>query len=138
MNEFTAEVIIVGAGPAGSAIGAYLAQAGHEVIILEKSGFPRDKICGDALTPRAVKEVGFLGMDTPASEGWHKNRGLRLIGGGHRLELDWPDIDGTPNYGLTKPRMGMDEAFARHAQRSGARLFEQVKAMSPDIGEDGW
>lgn len=54
------------------------------------------------------------------------------------MEIDWPDIDGTPNFGLTKPRMGMDEAFARHAQRSGARLFEQVKAMSPDIGEDGW
>ena len=96
MNEFDAEVVVVGAGPAGSAIGAYLAQAGHEVIILEKSGFPRDKICGDALTPRAVKEAGFLGMDLPASDGWHPNKGLRLIGGGHRLELDWPDIDGTP------------------------------------------
>src|SRR5699024_2702259 len=83
------------------------------------------------------KEAGFLGMDLPASDGWHPNRGLRLIGGGHRLELDWPDIDGTPNYGLTRPRLGMDEAFARHAQRSGARLFEQVKAMSPDHGADG-
>lgn len=138
MNEFDAEVVVVGAGPAGSAIGAYLAQAGHEVIILEKSGFPRDKICGDALTPRAVKEAGYLGMELPESDGWHRNKGLRLIGGGHRLELDWPEIDGTPNYGVTRPRMSMDEAFARHAQRSGARLFEQVRAMSPDIGDDGW
>lgn len=138
MNEFDADVIVVGAGPAGSALGTYLAQAGHDVVILEKSGFPRDKICGDALTPRAVKEVGFLGLQTPEDEGWHRNRGLRLIGGGHRLEIAWPDIDGTPNYGLTRPRMSMDEAFARHAQRSGARLFEQVKALSPDIGEDGW
>lgn len=133
-----ADVVVVGAGPAGAATAAHLARAGLDVAVLEKSSFPRDKICGDALTPRAVRELGHLGVDTRPEDGWHRNRGLRLIGGGHRMEIDWPGGGGFPDYGLTKTRMGLDETLARHAQRQGARLYEQVAATEPVIGSDGW
>lgn len=68
----SADVVVVGAGPGGSATAAYLAQQGLDVVLLEKATFPRDKICGDGLTPRAVKELISLGVDTtggPATGG---------------------------------------------------------------------
>ncbi|WP_349827295.1 geranylgeranyl reductase family protein [Brevibacterium litoralis] len=139
-NHYTADAIVVGAGPAGSSAATHLARAGLEVIVLEKSAFPRDKVCGDALTPRAVHELQLLGYDTSAAglPGWHRNRGLRLIGGGHRLEIDWPQVSGMPDFGLTNPRMRLDEDLARHARAQGARIFEQVMATDPIIGADGW
>ena len=61
----TADVIVVGAGPGGSATAAYLAMAGLDVLLLEKTAFPREKVCGDGLTPRAVRELITLGVPTP-------------------------------------------------------------------------
>lgn len=128
------DVIVVGAGPGGSAAAAHMARGGLRVALVEKAGFPRDKICGDALTPRAVRELGYLGFENP---GWHANRGLRLFGGGHRVELEWPLVSGMPNYGLTAPRVVLDEALARHAQASGAHLFENTQ-VTEVFFEDGW
>ena len=128
------DVIVVGAGPGGSAAAAHMARGGLRVALVEKAGFPRDKICGDALTPRAVRELGYLGFENP---GWHENRGLRLFGGGHRVELEWPRVSGMPNYGLTAPRVLLDEALARHAQASGAHLFENTQ-VTEAFFENGW
>jgi menaquinone-9 beta-reductase len=87
-----ADVIVVGAGPAGSTTAYHLAQSGADVLVLEKSSFPREKVCGDGLTPRAVKAITSMGIDTSEKAGWLHNRGLRIIGGGMRLELPWPDL----------------------------------------------
>ena len=73
----TADVIVVGAGPGGSATAAYLAMAGLDVLLLEKTHFPREKVCGDGLTPRAVRELVNLGIATPEEDGWIRNKGLR-------------------------------------------------------------
>ena len=83
--ERQADVIVVGAGPAGASTAYHLAQAGADVLLLEKSAFPRDKVCGDGLTPRAVRSLIGMGFDLD-EPGWHKNEGLRIIGAGHRLE----------------------------------------------------
>ncbi len=61
--DSTADVIVVGAGPAGATVATYLARSGVDVLLLEKSTFPRDKVCGDGLTPRGVKQVLALGVD---------------------------------------------------------------------------
>ena len=88
----TADVIVVGAGPAGSAASYYLAAAGLDVLMLEKTSFPREKVCGDGLTPRAVKALTAMGVPIAESDGWLRNKGLRIIGGGGRIELDWPEL----------------------------------------------
>jgi len=127
----SADVIIVGAGPAGSATAAYLAMAGLDVLLLEKAAFPREKVCGDGLTPRAVRELITLGIPTPAEEGWIKNRGLRIIGGGMRLELPWPDSAAFPPYGLVRTRKDFDDILAKHAVKHGARLRESTNVTEP-------
>ena len=115
-----ADVIVVGAGPGGSATAHYLAQLGRSVIFLEKSTFPRDKVCGDGLTPYAVRELVRMGVPMPAHEGWMRNKGLRVVGGGHEIYLPWPESESFPSYGMAKARTSFDETLALHAQASGA------------------
>lgn len=126
-----ADVIVVGAGPGGSATAHALAQAGLDVLLLEKTSFPREKVCGDGLTPRAVKSLVQLGIDTSEGNGFIRNHGLRIIGGGMRLELPWPDLASYPNYGLVRPRLDFDELLARSAQKAGARLQELTTVTGP-------
>ena len=131
----SADVIVVGAGPGGSATAAYLAMAGVDVLLLEKSAFPREKVCGDGLTPRAVRELITLGIPTPEEDGWIKNHGLRIIGGGMRLELPWPDLASFPPYGLVRPRRDFDNILAKHAVKHGARLRESTNVTGPILDE---
>ena len=130
-----ADVIVVGAGPAGSAVAYYLATAGLDVLVLEKSRFPREKVCGDGLTPRAVKALTGMGVPLPESEGWLRNKGLRIIGGGGRIELDWPDLSSYPGYGLVRTRMDFDQILARHAERAGATVLEGTTVTGPVLDD---
>jgi geranylgeranyl reductase family protein len=130
-----ADVIVVGAGPAGSATAYYLAQAGLDVLVLEKSRFPREKVCGDGLTPRAVKALVGMGISVTEQDGWVRNKGLRVIGAGKRLELPWPELASYPGFGLVRSRHDMDETLARRAQQAGAKLLEGVTVTGPVIDE---
>lgn len=130
-----ADVIVVGAGPSGSAAAHYLAIAGLDVLLLEKATFPRDKICGDGLTPRAVAELVRMGVPTREEDGWIRNRGLRVVGGGHTIHLPWPQIERYPDYGLARARGELDELLAHHARSSGAKLREAVSVTGPVLHE---
>lgn len=119
-----ADVIVVGAGPGGAAAAHYLASTGLDVLLLDKARFPRDKICGDGLTPRAVAELIRMGVPTTEEDGWIRNWGLRTHGAGHTIELPWPELAEMPSYGLARARASLDETLVRHAERTGARLRE--------------
>ena len=92
--------------------------AGLDVLLLEKTTFPREKVCGDGLTPRAVRELITLGIPHPEDDGWVRNKGLRIIGGGLTLALDWPETSEFPPYGLVRTRMDFDDILARHAREA--------------------
>jgi len=130
-----ADAIVVGAGPAGSAAAYYLATAGLDVLVLEKSRFPREKVCGDGLTPRAVKALTSMGVPIGADEGWLRNKGLRIIGGGGRIELDWPELSNWPGFGLVRSRLDFDQTLARHAEQAGARVIEGCNVTGPVLDD---
>jgi geranylgeranyl reductase family protein len=134
VEESRADAIVVGAGPAGAATAYHLAAAGVDVLLLERAAFPRDKVCGDGLTPRAVRQLVGMGLDLD-QPGWQRNHGLRIVGAGHRLELRWPELATFPDFGLVRPRADLDELLARHAQKAGARLHERTAVSGPVVDE---
>ena len=101
------------------------------MLLLEKTHFPREKVCGDGLTPRAVRELINLGIPTPEEDGWIRNKGLRIIGAGMRLQLDWPESSAFPPYGLVRTRMDFDDILAQHAVKNGARLIQGANVTGP-------
>ncbi|HWG60609.1 MAG TPA: geranylgeranyl reductase family protein [Streptosporangiaceae bacterium] len=129
--------MVVGAGPAGSCAAFHLAGAGLDVLMLEKATFPREKVCGDGLTPRAVKALVGMGIPVDERDGWVRNKGLRIIGSGVRLELPWPELSSYPGYGLVRNRLDFDEMLARTAQKAGARLLEGVTVTGPVLDSAG-
>lgn len=131
-----ADVIVVGAGPSGSSAAYWLATAGLDVALVEKTEFPREKVCGDGLTPRGTRALVEMGIDVSEANGWLHNRGLRVIGGGQRLHLDWPELTSFPPFGLVRPRADLDAMLANQAVKAGARLYERVSVTDP-IVENG-
>ena len=104
-EDLTADVVVVGAGPAGASAAYHMARLGLDVLLLEKNELGRDKVCGDGLTPSAVSELALMGVDTT---GWQHNEGLRVIGGGHMLHVPWPERPSLPSYGMARRRSQLD------------------------------
>ena len=124
-------------GPAGRPPRTTWPGTGCDVLLLEKTEFPREKVCGDGLTPRAVKQLIEMGIDTSPEAGWLRNKGLRVIGGGVRLELDWPDLASCPDYGLVRTRLDFDDLLADAAVAAGAKLRTRVTVTGPVLDDDG-
>ena len=124
------EVLVVGAGPSGAACAYWLAQAGHDVLLVEKKTFPREKTCGDGLTPRSVRQLEDMGLGDQLA-GHHRYDGLRSIAFGREIELAWPDLEGFPSYGYVITRSDLDEMVAEKAQKAGATLWQASEAVEP-------
>ena len=125
-----AEVLVVGGGPSGAAAAYWLARAGHSVVIVERRAFPRDKTCGDALTPRAVRQIDDMGLGA-ALAGRHRHEGVRVTGGGREISLLWPEHPDFPQHGHVVRRSELDELVARNAAAAGANLLDAHEAVRP-------
>jgi flavin-dependent dehydrogenase len=101
------------------------------VVLVEKTSFPREKVCGDGLTPRGVKAVRDMGIDDGADPGFVRVDGLRVYGPRGILDLPWPDLSSWPGYGLVRTRLDLDRLLARQAQQAGATLWERTEAVAP-------
>jgi geranylgeranyl reductase family protein len=130
------DVLVVGAGPGGSTAAYHLARAGLDVLLVERSSFPREKVCGDGLTPRAVNALVRMGVDVD-EPGFERHEGLRIYSRKVTLELPWPSLRDYPSYGLMRTRAEFDELLARRAEKAGAVLLERTEAVAP-ILEGGW
>jgi geranylgeranyl reductase family protein len=96
-----------------------LARCGTDVILLDAQDFPRDKPCGDGLTPRAIAELKALGLDEWVS-GQARNWGLRAAGFGEELYLPWPG-GALPKHGGAVRRTVLDNEIRSCALAAGAR-----------------
>ncbi|MCD6639396.1 MAG: geranylgeranyl reductase family protein, partial [Nocardioides sp.] len=123
------DVLVVGAGPAGSAAAAWAARAGLDVVLADAAVFPRDKTCGDGLTPRAIAELQRLGL-----EDWTRSHivteGLRAHGFGQTLHLPWA-VPGSslPDWGSAVPRTELDDHLRTTAIKSGALAVDGARAV---------
>lgn len=121
-------MVVVGAGPAGSAAAAWAARAGNDVLVIDSASFPRDKTCGDGLTPRAVAELERLGLGDWLNTRI-RHRGLRMNGFGGQVEVNWPGPS-FPSTGSAVARLELDDQIRKVAENSGARMLLGTKAVS--------
>lgn len=129
------DVLVIGAGPAGSAAAIHAAEAGHEVLLIDSASFPRDKTCGDGLTPRAIHQLTRLGLSEQVTGNYH-NKGLKLHGFGGSVTAPWP----TGHFGTVgsaMPRQLFDALLARTAVQRGVNLWEGATAVAAQRAADG-
>ena len=132
-TDLACDVLVVGAGPAGSGAAAWAARHGLDVLLADAAVFPRDKPCGDGLTPRAIAELEHLGL-AQWLEGRATNRGLRAAGFGRTLYLPWPG-GSLPNRGGAAPRLELDARIREVALNDGVRTLEGARAV--DVRRNG-
>ena len=124
-------MIVVGAGPAGSASAHYLAIAGYDVILIDRSKFPRDKICGDFVSPVAQNELANLGI-THSLEFKNANRITKAsvyLDSNKLVSRVVPKVQGLPRFGRVVPRLILDKLILDSARREGAVFLENLKAV---------
>jgi geranylgeranyl reductase family protein len=126
------DVLVIGGGPAGASAAYWLARFGHDVTIVERKSFPREKTCGDGLTPRAVHQLNEMGLGDQLAK-FHRYNGLRATGMGRQLELQWPSHPVYPQYGYVVRRRELDMMVARNAVTAGATLLEGHEALLPIV-----
>ncbi len=139
MSHTLYDVVIVGAGPGGSATAISLARAGWKVLLIDKANFPRDKVCGDMISPRSQRVLRALGC-SPALEAACPNRvtsGAFYLHGERIMAAKVPQVMGLTDYGYVLPRTLFDEIIFRQAQTAGAETIEQCEVKGVDVGRDG-
>jgi menaquinone-9 beta-reductase len=134
-DTMSTDLLVVGAGPAGSAAATWAARSGREVLLADAAEFPRDKPCGDGLTPRAIYELRRLGLGDWLN-GRAVNRGLRAAGFGQTLYLPWPG-GSLPAHGGAVPRLELDATIRDVAVAAGAKTVDGVRAVGVQRGAIG-
>ena len=131
MSPRRCDVLVVGGGPSGSACAYWLASCGHDVVMVERKRYPREKTCGDGLTPRSVRQLEDIGLGEELAGAGHRFVGLRSHGFGRTLELKWPDHPSLPGYGYVITRRDLDALVAERAAKAGACVWEGAEAIEP-------
>lgn len=122
---------MVGAGPGGSATAYHLARHGADVLLVDRATFPRDKVCGDGLTPRGVRALQRMDVD-PGDAGFVRVDALRTYGwNGFVLDLRWPTATSFPSLGVVRTRLDLDHLLVQQAVKAGVRFEQGAEATTP-------
>jgi geranylgeranyl reductase family protein len=134
MRPLTSDVAVVGAGPAGIAAAIGLARAGRDVVVLDRTGFPRDKYCGDGLTTGALRLLEHLGLEPASVPSWHVARSLVIRSpSGHEVTYPFP---GDGQYAATAQRHDLDAALVALARAAGAEVLDGCACEGVRVEDD--
>lgn len=129
--HFDCDVLVSGAGPAGSAIAYHLAKMGLRVLVAESEKFPRDKVCGDAVSPIAINELHLMGITSSAI--FKKANEITKVGlfvkNDHAI-VDLVLPEELPYHARIIPRLALDNSIFENAKKQGAVVMEQTRVLS--------
>src|SRR4051794_28484975 len=116
----TADVAVVGGGPAGAAAAITLARAGRHVVLIDKARFPRDKCCGDGLTAGALRRLEALGLRPDAVASWQPVDDVWVRSPSGR-EVCFPLPRGAGQYAAVARRIDLDAALPNGGRAAGGK-----------------
>lgn len=131
----TTDVVIVGAGPAGSAAAVTLARAGLDVVVVDKATFPRDKFCGDGLTVWALRQLEALGWE-PATAPSYRSVPSAWVGSPSRRIVEFPLPD-DGHFAAVVRRAELDAELVELARDAGAKVLDGTACIAADNRPDG-
>ena len=130
------KVLIIGAGPSGMACAVTLHAAGHDVTVVDKATFPRDKCCGDGLTTNALRILDKLNFDPSRVPDWHVCDQVEMhTPNGRTIDLPLPRTGGV--FAAIAPREQLDHALVMHARDLGITVLEGHAFVSLPINDAG-
>jgi len=138
-DVLSCDVVVIGAGPAGSSAATLLARAGRSVVVVDKAVFPRDKCCGDGLTTLALRELEFLGLQPSMVPSWNSVDAAWLRSpSGREVRVALPP-DGI--FAATTPRRELDAALIDLAIKAGAHVhqghsFQAIRQLPSSVEVD--
>ena len=127
----TADVLVIGAGPAGCAAAAVLAQRGHGVIVIERNVFPHTDRSAVLLTPRSLAALRQL--ELPEIESSHRIHHVRLTCEGRSTSTTWPRHHAYPQHAAAVSRSVLAEHLVRAAEAEGATVLTGHEATDPIV-----
>ncbi|KTD11860.1 electron transfer oxidoreductase [Legionella gratiana] len=136
-DDLDADVLIAGAGPSGAICAYYLAQSGKKVILIDSQSFPRDKICGDFVSPVALKELMEIGIaDLHEFKATHRVTAATVYIDGQKLITDHiPKVKDFVNYGRVIPRVLLDSWIVNAAKQQGVEVITDCKLLNYFVNE---
>jgi len=135
---YDCDIIVVGAGPAGASAAAHATRAGLKVVLIDQHKFPRDKVCGDFVSPLALVELRRLGVT--ANPEYRKSNIIHSaavhVDGKTLITSLIPDVPGLPSHGVVAPRMALDAWILQAAVSAGTQLYEGYRVKDYHVDED--
>ncbi|MCL4430581.1 MAG: geranylgeranyl reductase family protein [Chloroflexi bacterium] len=138
-SEFESYVVVVGAGPAGATTAYHIASAGLNVIVLDKQHFPREKICGDFVSPGAIKELQKMHVtDSPSFKKTNLiDRATIYLSGKELVAGSFPEVLDLPKFSRVIPRKVLDSLILESARNAGARVLEGYQVTDFQVDKEG-